>query len=83
MQIILKPNGKDKEMIEIWDEKGRSLYAVTHSDLFYRYGSSHDKGEIYSALKRGKILIVSLDIDRFVNKNDECNCQPYIMPATE
>ena len=83
MQIILKPNGKDKEMIEIWDEKGRSLYAVTHSDLFYQSDSTPHESAIYSVLKKGKTLVVSLHIDWVVNKNDECNCQPYIMPATE
>jgi len=81
MQIILKPNDKDKEMIEIWDEKGKSLYAVTHSDLFY---DLHEGGgDLYAVLDGGESMVVSLRIDRIVNKNDECNCQPYIMPATK
>jgi len=63
MRIILKPNDRDRCMIEIWDENYDMLFAVTHIDLFY---AMHTKtGEdLWNALNSGKSAVVSLQIDK-------------------
>jgi len=62
MRIILKPNDKDKHMIEIWDMEG-NLFAAVHVDLFY---DSHESGgDLYAVLDGGESIAVSLKIDEF------------------
>jgi len=62
MQIILKPNDRDKHMIEIWDEHYSMLFAVVYVDLFYALHTKSGE-DLWNTLNGGECLVVSLKID--------------------
>jgi len=35
MKLKLVRNSKDGDMIEMWNEKGKTLYCVAHEDMFW------------------------------------------------
>jgi len=73
MKFILKPNDKDKSMIEIWNNEYNLLRGLMHVASFYPplKTPSNKRFELYNKLLNGNIVEIEVVITKSMRKEKE------------